>query len=169
MFNFERALLRITFWQLVSRLSWNIISIALPLVTRFTKMSVTPTEPLGNWTAKFTFELNEICTMFIAVFDSTTNTHSRTFSAYQLFFFKCVIIIYLVTLFHSSKIRILTLKTHIIWQFIQCEGLKIIIKSRIDTFLCYLRIFMQIFKFSSFNSFCFYNFLECFLLNNFFM
>ena len=52
------------FWQLILCVFAHIITIALSLMARLTEMSVTPTKPLCNRAAIFTFKLNEVFAVF---------------------------------------------------------------------------------------------------------
>jgi len=101
------------FRKLIFRVFTHIISITLPLVTRFTEMSVTPTKPLCNTTAKFTFKLNKVFTMFRAVLDRNVTT----FRTYKLLWFKrtsCILcfIHRCHTIFSASEVRSFALETH---------------------------------------------------------
>jgi hypothetical protein len=74
---FQTALiLAWTFRQLTSLVPRYIVSLVLFGVTRFTKVGVSPTIPLGNVATELTLELNEFCTVFFAVLDSCTNAIS---------------------------------------------------------------------------------------------
>lgn len=102
-----------TFRKLIFCIFAHIISIALPFMTRLTEMSVTPTKPLCNTTAKFTFKLNKVFTMFWTVLD----WNITTFRAYKLLCFKrtsCILcfIHSCHTIFSASEVRPFALETH---------------------------------------------------------
>ena len=108
------------FWKLVFAFSWNIISWTLLFMTWFTKMSVTPAKPLCYVAAEFAFKLYKFSSMFFTIFNSSTDTYSRTLSTYKLFFFESLItILPSFTIFHTSEIRIWTFEALIVRQFMQ--------------------------------------------------
>ena len=127
----------------------------------FTKMSISPTKPLWNITAKFTFVFDKICSMFRACLITTTDSHSCAFTADKLFFFKVFVIIYLVTLLQTSKVGLLTFKTLIIGKFTHCKVLKLSVKPVVGILKSW--ILVKIFKFGSLHRFL-YNYLFKFLL-----
>lgn len=102
-----------TFRQLIFSIFTYIISITLPFMTRFTKVSISPAKPLSNTTTEFTFELNEIFAMFWTVL----NRNITTFRAYQLLSFErasCILrLIHCChTILSASEIRTFALETH---------------------------------------------------------
>ena len=101
-----------TFWKLIFCILTHIISITLPFMTRLTKMSISPTEPLSSWATKFTFELNEIFSMLWTVFNwNLTAIRTDQF----LFLIICCIrsfIHCICTILSSAKVRFFTFKTH---------------------------------------------------------
>ena len=108
------------FWKLVFAFSRNIISWTLLFMTGLTKMGVTPAKPLSHRAAEFAFKLYKISSMFFTIFNSSTDTYSRAFSADKLFFFKILItILPSFTIFHPSEIRFWTFEALIIRQFVQ--------------------------------------------------
>ena len=97
--------------QLFFRVFTDIVSTTLPLVTRFTEVSISPAEPLCNTTAKFTFELNEVFSMFRTIL----NRNIATSWTYQLLRFErsssCIGLVHRsYTIFSSSKVRFLAFK-----------------------------------------------------------
>lgn len=85
----ERAFsLAWTLGQLVFIFPTNIVARALFLVTWFAKMSVTPTEPLCNRAAELALELDELCTVLLAVGITTSDSNRSTISADELFRFE---------------------------------------------------------------------------------
>lgn len=102
----------LTLWQLIFCILWYIVTIALLFMTRFTKMSISPTKPLRYWATKFAFKFNKVVSMFWTVI----NRNITTSRANKLFWIKSLsilcIIHYLSTIFPTSKVRFLTLKAH---------------------------------------------------------
>ena len=136
-------------------------------MTGFTKVSGSPTEPLGYRTTKSTLKLNELCPMLLTIRHSPLYVHRCTFSTHQLF--RLIILSLLLSLFtilHASKIRVLTLKTLVIGELVNRKGFQIIIEliswifqSRV---LVQSFIFGSLFSFSqhfSFNLFCLSHFI----------
>lgn len=129
MLYFKRTLiLAWTFWQLVSRFSWHIITVTLSLVTRLTKMCVTPAEPLGNRAAKFAFKFYEISSVLRTSLDATSNSYCRAFSTNQFFSLEIVIIVlaHLAVLL-TSKVRLITFEALIIGEFVKSVRLNIFV------------------------------------------
>lgn len=54
-------------WQFVLGNTRNVLSVDLPLVTAFTEMCVSPTEPLCDFTAETTFERDVFLSVALAV------------------------------------------------------------------------------------------------------
>jgi len=103
----------LTFWKLIFGVFTNIITIALPLMARFTKMCISPAEPLCCITTKFAFKFYKIFSMFGAILN-------RNFTAIRtdkLLLFKnssCILTFIhgICAVFSSSKIWIFAFKTH---------------------------------------------------------
>ena len=111
----QRTVFTHAFRQLVFSFPRNIISCALFLMAFFTKMSVTPTEPLGNWAAELAFKLNEFFLMLWTALNSPTNSHGRALTADQFFFFEVLIIVVcILTILHTSEIGLTAFETLII-------------------------------------------------------
>ena len=101
------------FWQLLFRIFTDIITTALPFMTRLTEMSISPTKPLSNTTTELAFKFYKIFSMFWTILNWNI-TAART---YQLFWFKrtssCICFIHCShTIFSSSKIWLFALETH---------------------------------------------------------
>ena len=102
-----------TFWQLFLGIFAHIVTTTLFLMTRFTKMSVSPTEPLSNTATKFAFKFDKVLTMFWTVLDWYVTTAWTN----QLFGFKrssCSVCFVhgSNTVFPSSEIRFFALEAH---------------------------------------------------------
>ena len=115
MISSNRAFSRpLTFWQLLSRIFWHIIAIALFLMTRLTEMSIAPTKPLSSRTTELTLELNEVNPMFGAVFYRNV----ATFWAHEFLLIESLLLSiligvhYLGAVLSASKIWLFALKTH---------------------------------------------------------
>ena len=68
MLDFERAsCLAWAFRQLADLFTADIVTITLPLMTRFAEVGITPAEPLRDRAAELALELNKISAMFFAV------------------------------------------------------------------------------------------------------
>lgn len=118
----------------------------------FTEMSGSPTEPLSNWTTEATFEFNIVCTVFWTILDSSSHTHSCTLTTDQLFKFIVLSLhLSLLTILHTSKVRIFTYETLVIREFIYSESFQVIVKSVI--FITQSGILIKSFVLSSVNSF----------------
>ena len=63
-------------WQLLFRVLAHIFPTALLFMTRLTEVCVSPTEPLCNTTAEFTFEFNKILTVFRTILNRDLTTIS---------------------------------------------------------------------------------------------
>lgn len=101
-------------WTLRQLLFWilaYVVTITLPFMTWFTKMSVTPTKPLSSRTTIFALKLYEIFSMFWAIF----NWNFTAIWTYQLLGLKWSCILRLVhglcAVFPATKIWIFTFKT----------------------------------------------------------
>jgi len=131
MLSFERALsFAWALWKLCLSFPGDVFTIALFLMTWLAEMSVTPTEPLGDWATKFAFEVDEVCTVLRTGFGATSHLHWGTLAADQLFFLECkIVLVCLVTVFHSSKIWLLARVAHVIWKFSHSIVLKLSVKS----------------------------------------
>lgn len=137
-----------TFGELVSRFSWHVITIALFLVTRFTKVRITPTEPLGDRAAKFALKLYEISSVLRTILHTTSNTDSRTFSTNKFFPLEILIIILAhLAILLTSEVRILTFETLIIGEFIERIRLNIFVMN--ISWIIEFFIFGKIFKLGS--------------------
>ena len=156
-------LFAMAFVQLISGFSWHVITIALFLVTRFTKVRITPTEPLGNRTAKLALKLDKISSMLWTILHTASNTDSRAFSTYKFFPLEIVIIVlaHLAILF-TAEVWILTFETLIIGEFIQRIRLDIFVVNiaRIIKFF----VFGELFKLSPIQSFLDHDSLELLIL-----
>ena len=100
------------FGQLIFCILTYIVSIALSFMARFAEVSIAPAKPLSNTTAKLTFKLNEIFSMFWAVL----HWNITTFRANKLLCFKRSTSILFVhgchTIFSSSEVRPFTFEAH---------------------------------------------------------
>ena len=105
---FSRTL---TFRQFIFCIFTHIISITLPFMTWFTKMSISPTKPLSNITTKFTFKFNEIFSMFFAIlYWNLTTIWTNQFFRIIISLIICLIHC-ISTIFSSTKKWILTFET----------------------------------------------------------
>lgn len=81
-------------------------------------MSITPTEPLTYRAAEFALKIYELLAMLFAVSDTTSHGLGGALTADEFFFLEVgVVLISLVAIFHSSEVRNLALKAHVITQF----------------------------------------------------
>lgn len=102
-----------TFRQLLFCVFADIISVALPLMARLTKMSIAPAKPLSNTATELAFKFNKVFTMFGTVL----NRNIAAFWANKFFWFeRTSSILSFVhcchTVLPSSKIRSFAFETH---------------------------------------------------------
>lgn len=129
-----------TFVELVSRFSWHVITIALFLVTWFTKVRITPTEPLGNRATKLALKLYEFSSVRWTILHTASNTDSWTFSTNKFFPLETIIIVLAhLAILLSSEVRIWTFETLIVGEFIERIRLDIFVMNigRIIEFLIF--------------------------------
>ena len=137
-------LLARAFVQLVSGFSRHVITVALSLVTRFTKVRITPTEPLGDGAAKLALELYEVGSVFWTILYAASNSDGRALSAYKFFPLETVIVVLAhFTVLFASKVRLLTFETLVIGEFIQSVRLDIFVMNirRVIEFLVFGELF----------------------------
>lgn len=110
-----------TFWQLLFSILAHVVTLALSLMARLAKMSISPTKPLGNTTAKFTFKFDKIFAMLRTIFNRDLTT-SRADELFWLEISTCILCLIhgRYTIFPSSKIRLFTFETHEIGVYYAC-------------------------------------------------
>ncbi len=101
--------------QFISCIFGNIVSRTLSFMTRFTKMSSVPTEPLSNIATEFAFVFYEILAVSFTILSWKNSTTSRT---YQFFRIELTARITLITALQSSKIRTFTLQLFSYYRYI---------------------------------------------------
>ena len=80
---------------------------ALLFVAGLTEMSVSPAEPLADWTAKLALEIDVLCAMFVAILDAGTYRLRRAARTHQLLRLKLLhALVSIPAVHHSSEIRI---------------------------------------------------------------
>ena len=103
-------LLPFTLGQLLFRKSRYILSRYLLLMTRVTKMSISPTKPLSYWTTKTTFKRYILLSMLLAV--SHLNWTARwTYQLLWIEFLVSSLVHRLCTVLAASEVRISALET----------------------------------------------------------
>ena len=119
MINFQRTiLLPFTLRQLIFGIFTYMVSFALPSMTWFAEMSITPTKPLSNRTAKLTFKFNKVLSMsfFWTIRFRANTTASR---ANKMLLFELFVVFHFshhsTALFCTTKIRMFAFKASIIW------------------------------------------------------
>ncbi len=92
-------------------------------MTRVTIMCITMAKPQSDRTTIATLEINMVTAMFLALGDSSYTSNLRStfrankFFRFELFFLQLI----LFAVFHTAKVRLLTLETHIVSTFVQSE------------------------------------------------
>lgn len=112
-------------------------------------MGVTPAEPLCNRTAKFAFEFNKICAVFLTDFYATANTDGSAFTTDQLLLFEVLVVVTALAGFHTTEVGNAALEALVIREHVQRVPfhVSVIVIVWVQNSL----IFMQLFKFSSFH------------------
>lgn len=99
-------------WKLVFCIFWYIVTIALLLMTRLTKVGITPTKPLCYWATKFAFKFYKVVSMFWTIIDRNI-TASRTNKLFRIISLNILCIIHdFGAIFPTSKIWFLAFKAH---------------------------------------------------------
>lgn len=115
-------------------------------------MRVAPTEPLRDVATKLAFVVDEVVSVLLACFNAPIHSFSRAFTAHEFLLFKiCVVLIGLIAIFHSSEVRHVALKAHIIGEFAHCIFLQLAEETIRRVFESL--VLLQVFEFRSFHGF----------------
>ena len=89
-------------------------------MTRVTIMCIAMAKPQSDRTTIATLEVNMVTAMFLALGDSSYTSNLRsTFRANKFFRFKFLFLqLILFAVFHTAKVRLFTLETHIVGTFV---------------------------------------------------
>ena len=106
MLYFERAILTMAVLLLIP---------AGHSMTRVAIVSIAMAKPKSNRATIPTFEIDIVCAMLVTMLLSSANDACRAFRAYKILFSEVFHHLLVVsTIFHASKIRLLTLEAHVI-------------------------------------------------------
>ena len=136
--------------ELVFGIPWDIVTLDLPCMTRFTEVSVSPAEPLCDWATELALKLYVVSSMLFAVLDPRSHAHSRALTTHQfLWLVLLALLLSPQTILESTEICRLAFETLIVGELKHRVGLQVIV----EIFRFQLFVFVDAFELGTLQGF----------------